>query len=96
METVKWFYWKTEFERVNFGFIPYLKQTADVLFKVKHSEYNDDTMIDFQEEAWKAMWKQNPQWKNPKGPIGKKSWGWSSVLGGYAGSKYIRIEIKPE
>ena len=96
MAEMKFTYWKTKFERINFGFRPHLKQTADVLFKVRHSEFSPYNVRDFEDAAWAAVWKQNPHWKNPNGPAGKNCAGWSSVLGGYVSSKYIKVKIITE
>lgn len=66
------------FERINFGYDPPLRQTADVLL-VTDIPYDDGHLVEFEEAMWKAMWEQNPHWKDCKGPLPEHS-GWSSVL----------------
>jgi hypothetical protein len=71
-------YYRTHFERLNFGVSPALKQTADVMF---HTDLTDVADIDAM--AWEAMREQNPHWNNPAGPACLAN-GWSSVMGGNA------------
>jgi hypothetical protein len=69
-----------QFERINFGFSPAIKQTADVAFQTDIPNDNEH-VEEFEQAMWDAMWRQNPHWKDPKGPIAGVS-GWSSVFGG--------------
>ena len=78
-------YYKSFFERINFGFNPPLKQTADVVF-CTDIPFDDEHIEEFEKVKWKAMWEQNPQWRNPSSPIGNGA-GWSSVLGGHKNDK---------
>lgn len=77
--------YRTNFERINFGVNPPLKQTADVLF-VTDVPFDDKNIDAFTQAAWTACYEQNPHWQDPKGPTGVNS-GWSSVLGGYTFTK---------
>ena len=82
--------WRTTFERINFDFTPALRQTADVVFETEIPFDNyDGNPEKFEQAAWDAMWKQNPHWLNPSGPlsIGK---GWSSVMGGNKFEQVLR------
>jgi len=67
-----------QFERVNFDFRPALRQTADVAF---YSEFEDshEHLGDLEAQAFAAMWRQNPHWKDSEGPL-EEYGGWSSVL----------------
>jgi hypothetical protein len=71
--------WRTTFYRYNFDYRPHLEQRSDVVFETDIPFNNEgDNPALFEQAAWRAMWEQNPQWKNPKGPLpGDK--GWSSV-----------------
>ena len=80
--------WRTTFERVNFDYVPALKQTADVVFETDVPFDNEgDNPVRFERAAWQAMWEQNPHWINPSGPLTHRG-GWSSVFGG---NKYERV-----
>jgi hypothetical protein len=80
--------WKTTFLRYHFGYKPALVQSSDVVFDTDVPFNNEgDNSEKFEQAAWKAMWEQNPQWKNSNGPLITDS-GWSSVGGGF---KYDRI-----
>jgi hypothetical protein len=78
--------YRTQFERLNFGYNPPLRQTADVVFETD-IPFDDEHLEEFESAAWAAVWKQNPHWQDPTGPIDGRP-GWSSVLGG---SKYTKI-----
>lgn len=73
--------YKTKFERINFGYSPPLCQTADVVFQTD-IPFEDGHLEEFECVVWDAMWKQNPHWKDPEGPLPDRA-GWSSVLGGH-------------
>ena len=70
--------YKVYCERLNFGFHPALKQTADVVFDTD-VPCDDDHIEMWEKELWKAIWEQNPHWLNPKGPVAGAA-GWSSVF----------------
>ena len=72
--------YKTTFERLNFGFNPPLRQSADVVFDTD-IPFEDSHLEAFEEVMRRAMIKQNPHWKNHNGPV--KGMGWSSILGGH-------------
>lgn len=98
--------WRTRFERINFGYDPVLYQMADVVFEcdVSKEEYEAAKVSteDFgainklSEAAWDAAWDQNSHWIDPTGPVKDGEDGWSSVLGGYAGSKYFIVNKATE
>ncbi len=70
--------YRARFERINFGYDPVLKQTADVVFSTD-IPHDNDHIDEFEKCMWENMWSQNWHWKNPCGPlIGRP--GWSSVL----------------
>ena len=71
--------YKAKFERINFGYKPSLNQSADVLFQTD-IPFDNEHITEFEEACWAAMWKQNPHWENPEGPLPDRA-GWSSVLG---------------
>lgn len=83
--------WRTAFERLNFDFVPAVKQTADVVFSTD-IPYEDDRLDDFIQVAWDAMWKQNPHWTDSAAPLDGYS-GWSSVMGG---RKFTEVVDDPE
>ena len=85
---------RTKFERVNFGFDPALYQTADVVFEVDADEYTEDNYNLFDEAAWAACSKQNPQWfEDYSAPVEGYS-GWSSVLTTGAGyTKVVDVDL---
>jgi len=83
--------YKAFFERINFGFNPTIKQTAEVIFETD-IPYETETIEEFCEVMWKAVWEQNPHWHDPSSPI-KNTAGWSSVLGGH---KIEKIELDPK
>ena len=66
--------WKTHFYRFNSYYNPMIEQHSDVVFQTD-IPFEDETLDEFIDVAWKVMWDQNPHFKNPAG-------GWSSVLGG--------------
>lgn len=74
-------FYKAFFERVNFGFKPAIKQTAEVIFETD-IPYENESLDEFCDVMWKAVWEQNPHWHDPYSPI-KNTTGWSSVLGGH-------------
>lgn len=98
--------WRTRFERINFGYDPVLYQMADVVFECdvteeeadlfKNSPQSDKAIDKLSDVAWEAVWEQNPHWENPNGPTKAKDDGWSSVLGGYGGSKYFPVKKATE
>lgn len=98
--------WRTRFERINFGYDPVLYQMADVVFKCSLTEkearlsngspQDDNSITKLSDAAWKAVWEQNPHWEDPAGPTKKISDGWSSVMGGYGGSKYFIVKAAKE
>ena len=67
-----------QFERANFEFEQPLRQTADVLFRSDLAD-TDENIAELEEQAYAAMWQQNPHWKNYDGPL-EEYGGWSSVL----------------
>lgn len=91
--------WRTRFKRINFGYDPVLYQISDVVFNCNITKEEADTeigMSKLSDAAWDAVWKQNPHWEDPTGPIKEIEDGWSSVLGGYPGSKYFIVNKATE
>jgi len=82
--------YKAFFERINFGFKPAIKQTAEVLFQTD-IPYENETLDEFCEVMWKAVWEQNPHWHDPSSPL-EKTAGWSSVMGGHKIEKIETIK----
>lgn len=69
--------WRTQFERFNAGFDPLLKQTADVVFET--DIILKENIKEFHDVARKAMWEQNPHWKDSSFPLEGYS-DWSPVM----------------
>lgn len=68
--------YRTYFERFNSRYSPPLRQFSDVVFELTDDMLRDDDATPISDAMWKAMWEQNPHWKDCRG-------GWSSVLGGH-------------
>lgn len=78
--------YRTSFQRINYGFDPPLRQTADVVFDCDIPD-DDENIEAFEQIAWDVMFEQNPHWKDSEGPIPGLP-GWSSVLGD---NMYVKI-----
>jgi hypothetical protein len=70
--------YKAKFHRLNFDFNPALEQISDVIL-MTDIPFDNDNIEAFEDALWNEVWKQNPHWKDPKGPIKGMS-GWSSVM----------------
>lgn len=86
-------FYKVTFERICFYFQPAVRQSTEVVFETRIKP--DDPR--FEELAWKALYKQMPDWietspmrENFTLKVGRKKFGWSSAMGGRHA-----VEIKP-
>lgn len=79
--------WVTSFHRINMGFTPMLEQKADVIFETE-VPFQSEHIDEFLDAAEKAMWEQNPHWKDSSSPM-EGGVEWSPVQGGH---QYQEIE----
>ncbi len=71
-------FWRTTYERINYGFSPPLRQIVDIVFDTD-IPFDNEHLEAFEGAAWHALKSQMPSWSDPHGPMGT---GWSTVLGG--------------